>query len=437
MNLIVHPARRLWGSLAVPGDKSISHRAAILGALAQGESRINNFLPGGDCWATLNCLQALGVPVNMADPTTVRIEGVGLNGLQEPANPLDCINSGTTMRLLAGLLAGQAFFSILTGSQQLLRRPMGRITDPLRQMGATVLGRNKGTLAPLAFQSGSVQAIDYAMPVASAQVKSAILLAGLFADGLTVVREPGPARDHTERMLKSLGVPVHVWGSVISVERPKASWPPLHITVPGDISSAAFLLAAAVILPDAQVTVTRVGVNPRRTGLLDILQAMGADIAIENLREDTGEPMADVTARYSTLRGVEVGGQLIVRSIDELPVLAVLATQANGRTQVRDAAELRVKETDRIAVLVRELRRLGAHIEEQPDGFIVEGPTALGSAPVNSHGDHRLAMALAVAALVASGPVLIEQAECFADSYPGFQRALQKLGVEVAEELNG
>lgn len=435
MNLVVHPADQLWGTLAVPGDKSISHRSAIIAALAEGESVVQNFLPGGDCLATVDCLLAMGVPITQAGETALRIQGVGMYGLQEPSAPLNCANSGTTMRLLAGVLAGQPFFSVLSGSQQLLRRPMGRVVDPLRRMGAVVLGRQNGKLAPLAFQGGRLGTIDFAMPVASAQVKSAVLLAGLYSHGLAVVREPGPARDHTERMLKAVGAPVRVLGHVISSERPKHPLRPLHITVPGDISSAAFLLAAGLLVPGAQITVTGVGINPRRIGILDLFRRMGGDLRVENEREAAGEPVADVTARHSELHGIEVAGNMVVRAIDELPVLAVVATQAQGRTVVRDASELRHKETDRIATVVSQLHNLGAQIEERPDGFVAQGPTQLGSAPVRSHGDHRLAMALAVAGMAASGPVLIEDADCISDSYPGFERALQKLGaaLELAE----
>ncbi len=436
MNLVTHPADGLYGTAAVPGDKSISHRAALFAALAEGTSVIENFLPGGDCLATVGCLRALGVPVTELSLTTLQIEGVGLHGLQEPAAPLDCVNSGTTMRLLAGLLAGQRFFSVLAGSPQLTRRPMARVVEPLRRMGATIYGRQEGRLAPLAIQGSRLGGTDYALPVASAQVKSAILLAGLYGSGLAIVREPGPSRDHTERMLAAMGAPVTVLGPVISSERPQAALRPLAITVPGDLSSAAFLLAAAVLVPGGQVTITGVGVNPTRTGILDILQQMGAELVVENGRLEAGEPVADVTVRHSPLRGVEVGGAMIPRAIDELPVLAVLATQARGRTVVRDAAELRVKETDRIATVAAELRRLGAAVEERPDGFVVEGPTRLQSAPVSSHGDHRLAMALAVAGLVAKGALLIEDTACIADSYPGFVRALRKLGAQLETDTD-
>ncbi len=451
MNLLIHPTQELYGSTTVPGDKSISHRAAMFAALAEGRSQVRNFLPGGDCQATLGVLRALGVAINELSPSELLLDGVGLHGLHEPAAPLDCVNSGTTMRLMAGLLAGQRFFSVLSGSPQLVKRPMGRVVEPLRQMGAVIHGRQGGKLAPLAMAGARLHFIDYTMPVPSAQVKSALLLAGLYNEGLVIVRQPGPARDHTERMLAAMGAPIRVLGSVVTSERPKQPLAPLDITVPGDISSAAFLLAAGLLVPQSHLTITGVGINPTRTGILDIFQMMGADIRLDNVREEAGEPVADIVVQRRggvtpplrgdrgagaggvtpPLRGVEIGGDLIVRAIDELPVLAVLATQAHGRTVVRDAAELRVKETDRIATVAAELRTLGAHVEEYPDGFAVDGPIELHSAPVWSHGDHRLAMALAVAGMVASGPVLVEEAECISDSFPGFERTLEVLGVEL------
>lgn len=436
MNLTIHPTQSLRGVLAVPGDKSLSHRAVMFAALAEGRSTISNFLPGGDCRATVDCMRGLGVTIEELSPTQLAIEGVGLDGLREPTFPLNCANSGTTMRLLAGLLAGQPFFSVLTGGEQLIKRPMARVVEPLRRMGAMIYGRQNGRLAPLALQGSRLHGLDFAMPVASAQVKSAALLAGLYCDGLAVVREPGPARDHTERLLRAMGAPITVLGPVITSERPQQPLRPLQMTVPGDISSAAFLLAAGLLVPDADITVTGLGINPTRTGILDIFRLMGADLALVNPRQEAGEPVADVVVSRRRgvarpLHGVEVGGELIPRAIDELPVLAVVATQAHGRTVVRDAAELRVKETDRIATVVAELRALGARIEERPDGFVVEGPTELHSAPVWSHGDHRLAMALAVAALAATGPVLVEEMECVSDSFPGFERTLEALGVEL------
>ena len=432
MNLLLTPSSGLHGTVAVPGDKSVSHRAAMFAALAEGTSEIHNFLPGGDCLATLGVMRGLGVAIEEPFPMVVRVEGRGLHGLVEPAAPLDCVNSGTTMRLMAGLLAGQTFFSVLCGSQQLVKRPMSRVVDPLRRMGAVIHGRRGGSLAPLAIQGAPLHEFDYPLPIASAQVKSALLLAGLYGNGLTVVRQPGPARDHTERMLAAMGAPVRVLGSTVISERPKRPLTSLNLRVPGDLSSAAFLVAAALLVPGSEVTILGVGVNPTRTGILDIFARMGAAIRLENPRSEAGEPVADLLVRASDLHGVEIGGDLIVRAIDELPVLAIAATQARGRTVVRDAAELRVKETDRIATVAAELRKLGASIEERPDGFVIEGPATLHSAPVWSHGDHRLAMALAVAGLVADGPVLVEETECIPDSFPGFEQALVELGANLA-----
>jgi 3-phosphoshikimate 1-carboxyvinyltransferase len=349
------------------------------------------------------------------------------------------------MRLLAGVLAGQPFPTVLTGDVQLRRRPMGRIADPLRRMGATVLGRDGGRLPPLTIQGGALQGLDYTLPVASAQVKSALLLAGLHASDLTSLRVPGPARDHTERMLAAMGGRLEIgdWGSAPGGQRLRLE--PGHVlkavdfAVPGDFSSAAFVLVAALLVPGSEVLMEGVGVNPTRTGLLDVLQAMGADVALENQQTVSGEPVADLVVRTSELQAAEVAGGVVVRAIDEIPILAVAATQARGETVVRDAAELRVKETDRIATTVRELRRLGAQIEARPDGLVVQGPTALRApdavggqaATVHSHGDHRLAMALAVAGLIARRDVYVQDTVCIADSFPGFVPAFVKLGGRV------
>jgi 3-phosphoshikimate 1-carboxyvinyltransferase len=450
--LIAHPGGPLRGRGRVPGDKSISHRALLLGALAGGASRISGFLPSGDCLATLACLRALGVHVETHDETTLTVRGRGLRGLQAPGAPLNCARSGTTMRLLAGILAGQSFDCTLTGDPQLLRRPMRRITEPLRRMGAGIEATDGH--APLAIHGRRLHGYDHTLAVASAQVKSALLLAGLYADGPTTVRQLGPARDHTERMLAAMGAAIQVSGldvtldpspalrqaqggllrqaSMVSLSNHQdAALSPFALHIPGDLSSAAFPLVAAALLPGSEVTVEGVGVNPTRTGLLDVLRAMGAGVAVEGEREQGGEPVADVTMRASGLAGVEVSGHTVVRMIDEFPVLAVAATQAHGTTVVRDAAELRVKETDRIATAVAELRMLGARIEPRPDGFIVEGPTPLRGSVVDSHGDHRLAMALAVAGLVAEGEVMIENAECVADSFPGFVGLMRSLGAEI------
>ena len=426
--LSIHPAASLRGQVRVPGDKSISHRALMLGGLADGTSQIGGFLPSKDCLATLGCLRALGVKVEAHDATTLTIHGHGLRGLRAPVSPLDCVRSGTTMRLLAGILAGQAFASILTGDRQLLRRPMRRIAEPLRRMGAEI--DTTDGYAPLCIHGRRLHGYDHALPVASAQVKSALLLAGLDADGPTTVRQPGPARDHTERMLSAMGAAIDVAGLTVTLSTP-VSLSPLSITIPGDMSSAAFPLVAGALVLGSDVTVASVGLNPTRAGLLDVLQEMGAEISSSNEHESGNEPLADVTVRSSALRGVTVGGDTVVRMIDEFPALAVAATQAHGATIVRDAAELRVKETDRIATVVRELRAMGAQIEPLPDGFVVQGPTPLHGAVVNSHGDHRLAMALAVAGMVADAAVVVQGAECIADSFPGFGELLRGLGATI------
>jgi 3-phosphoshikimate 1-carboxyvinyltransferase len=412
----------------VPGDKSVSHRALLLGSLAEGASRISGFLPSNDCLATLACLRSMGVEIEFHENTTLIVCGCGLRGLQTPAAPLNCVRSGTTMRLLAGILAGQPFTSTLTGEPQLRRRPMRRIVEPLRSMGAEI--EDTDGHAPLVVRGRPLRGSDHTLGVASAQVKSALLLAGLYADNPTTVRQPGPARDHTERMLVAMGADVQVADLAVTLNR-SPSLSPLSIRVPGDISSAAFLFVAAAIAPGSEIVVEGVGVNPTRTGLLDVLQEMGASVVMDNLREEGNEPVADVALRTSELRGVEVGGHTVVRMIDEFPALAVAATQALGVTIVRDAAELRVKETDRIAAIVAGLQALGARIDPLPDGFRVEGPTVLHGAVVDSLGDHRLAMALAVAGLVAEGEVVVEKAECIADSFPGFVELIQGLGAHI------
>jgi 3-phosphoshikimate 1-carboxyvinyltransferase len=428
--LTVRSGLPLRGRVGVPGDKSISHRALILGAIARGTSRVENFLPAADCRATLGTVRALGIEIEELAPTTLAVHGRGLGGLQEPEDILDCVRSGTTLRLLAGLLAGQSFLSVLSGDGQLRRRPMGRVTEPLCRMGATVLGREGGRRPPLAIQGGNLFGIEYTLPVASAQVKSALLLAALYAGGPTALHVPGPARDHTERMLLAMGGDLEAGNGDVEI-RPGRELQPLNVVVPGDFSSAAFLIVAASLLPGSEISIEGVGVNPTRTGLLDVLQEMGADVVLHNERMASGERVADLGVRTSELRGIEVGGNTVVRMIDEFPVLAVLATQAQGETIVRDAGELRVKETDRIATTVGELRRLGAEIEPRPDGFVVHGPTPLAGSAVHSHGDHRLAMALVVAGLIAAPETLVQDVDCIADSFPGFVPTVARLGGQV------
>ena len=414
----------LFGEACVPGDKSISHRALLLGAIANGNSEIIGFLPCNDCLATLACIRRLGIEVEEMDKTSLVVHGRGLHGLAPPNGPLDCIRAGTAIRLLAGVLAGQPFASVLTGDFQLRRRPMRRVVVPLSEMGAVI--ETEDGHAPLTIHGGNLHGITYEMPVASAQVKSAILLAGLYADSSTTVHQPGPARDHTERMLSTMGAKIETDSYSVTISPSELS--PISISIPGDFSSAAFPIVAATIVPDSKITLRGVGINPTRTGLLDILSTMGADITVVRFYRAGNEPVADLTVQGSTLHGVEVGGDTVVRMIDEFPVLAVAATQAHGTTIVRDAAELRVKETDRIATVVTELRKLGAAIEPRPDGFVIDGPTRLHGAPVSSHGDHRLAMALAVAGLIANGTTEIDDIGCADDSFPGFVGLMRRLG---------
>lgn len=430
-HLKIQGGSRLTGRCHVPGDKSISHRAILFAGIAEGVSTVTNFLDGGDCRATLRVMRGLGVQIDENGPTELVVHGRGHHGLQEPDVFLDCGNSGTGVRLFAGLLAGQQFTSFITGTPQIRRRPMGRVVKPLRNMGATIIGRQGGDYVPLGIAGTTLRGIDYDMPVASAQVKSCLLLAGLYAKGLTVIRQPGPARDHTERMLAAMGAPISIYGNTVHCERPEKSLQPITIDVPGDISSAAFLLVAGSIVPDSEITIADVGVNPTRTGIIDALLAMGASIEYQNEREQSGEPVADLVVRTAELQGATFGGEQIVTMIDELPVLAVAASQAHGRTVVRDAGELRVKETDRIASTVTELRKMGVEIEPTPDGFIIDGPSRLMGGVVESQGDHRLAMATAVAALVAQGPTNVYGADVTADSFPGFESTLQALGADL------
>lgn len=426
MDLIVNPVKSLNGEITVPGDKSISHRAAMIGALARGRTEIKNFLPGADCLSTIGCFQAMGVEYTGIGTETVNVEGVGLRGLKEPADVLDVGNSGTTMRLMLGVLAGQTFFAAVTGDSSIRKRPMRRVTEPLMEMGASIWGRDNENLAPLAVKGGFVKPIRFVSTVASAQVKSAIMLAGLYARGVTSVWEPEKSRDHTERMLKYFGAEVDVNGLAVKV----VGQPDLKartVTVPGDISSAAFFLVAGAIVPGAEVTVKGVGVNPTRDGIIEVLQAMGADLRVNNRREQTGEPVADITVRGSDLKGTTVKGHVIPRLIDEIPVLAVAAAVAEGITEIRDAAELKVKETNRITTVIRELSKFGVAMEELPDGMRIHGSRQLYGAECESHGDHRIAMAMAVAGLVADGRTTIHNSECIDVSFPGFEETLKSI----------
>jgi 3-phosphoshikimate 1-carboxyvinyltransferase len=420
MNWLIHSSTHLHGITAVPGDKSISHRALMHAALAHGTSRVNGFLHAGVTDAMVRGVRDLGVAVEI-DRDALIVHGGSLNS---PSHVLDCGNSGATIRLLAGALAGQrGLIATLDGSSRLRRRPMKRVTEPLHLMGAELVD----DAPPIHLSGRKLHGIDYTLPVASAQVKAAILLAALQAEGSTTIHEPGPSRDHSERLLQAIGIAVETRDHAVTLSPQHRSLPPFEIDVPGDMSSAAFLLAAAAMAQRSEVTVQSVGVNPTRTGLLDALIQMGAEIEIFNQHEVNCEPIADVTVRSSELRGITIDGEWVVRMIDEFPVLAVLATQAHGETIVRDAAELRVKESDRIGSLASELRKLGAHIEERSDGFVIDGPTRLRGAVVDSYGDHRLAMSLAIAGLIADGETTILNAEAYRESFPNFVELMRGL----------
>jgi len=434
VNLRITPVDGLAGEIEVPGDKSISHRAALFGALAQGRTEISGFLEGEDCLNTLHAIRALGVEVTRKGEGRYLVDGAGLTGLTEPDNVIDYGNSGTGARLLLGVLAGQPFTTVLTGDDSLRRRPMARVTEPLVRMGATVVGRDGGRRLPLAITGRRpLKALAYRSPVASAQVKTALLLAGLWADGPVTVEEPVLSRDHTERMLRGFGARLEVAPGRVTIT-PGAPLTGQPIAVPGDISSAAFFLVAAAIVRDGRVTIRNVGVNPTRTGILDVLAAMDARVRDTAQPAGAGEPASDLAVTSGRLIGAEIGGALIPRLIDEVPVLAVAACLADGVTRIRDAAELRVKESDRIRTVATELAKMGARITEQADGLEIQGGARLTGARVRSGGDHRMAMALAVAGLVADGPTLIEDSDCIATSFPGFADLLNRLagGAPVA-----
>ncbi|WP_035989697.1 3-phosphoshikimate 1-carboxyvinyltransferase [Leptolyngbya sp. KIOST-1] len=419
----------LTGRVRVPGDKSISHRALMLGAIASGETRIQGLLLGEDPRSTAACFQAMGVTLSSLEDEWVTVQGVGLGNLREPADVLNAGNSGTTLRLMLGLLASHpARYFAVTGDGSLRSRPMDRVIKPLTQMGAEIWGRQNNRLAPLAVRGQRLKPIHYHSPVASAQVKSCLLLAGLMTEGDTTVTEPSLSRDHSERMLRAFGANILVEPDTCSATvRGPATLTGQTVVVPGDISSAAFWLVAGAITPGADLVVENVGINPTRTGILAALQTMEADITLENRREVTGEPVADLRVRHSRLKGASFSGDLIPRMIDEIPVLAVAALFAEGTTTIADAAELRVKECDRIAVMASQLSRLGARIDEQPEGLEIYGGTPLSGATVDSYNDHRVAMSLAIAALRTQGPLHIQRAEAAAVSYPGFATTLAQL----------
>ena len=426
MELVLEKVNKLTGNIFVPGDKSISHRSLILGSISQGETRVYNLLNSLDCLRTLECMQSLGVKIELDEDSSVNIEGKGLYGLKEPKDILDVGNSGTTIRLLAGLLSGQDFYSVLNGDDSIRKRPMKRVVEPLRLMGADIWGRKDGQFAPLSIRGNKLNPLHYTLLVASAQVKTALLLAGLYTTGETVVKEPLPTRDHTERMLEIMQADLKISPPEIKVMGRK-ELRGTDIFIPGDISSAAYFIVAASILRDSQIIIKQVGVNPTRIGVIEILKKMGTKIDILNYQIKSNEPRADLKIEYSELKGIEIKEEMVPLLIDELPLIAVVATQALGRTLVSGARELRVKESDRIKAIVSELKKMGADIEEEEDGFMVNGPTRLQGAFCESYNDHRIAMSLAVAALLAEGKTVIRNSECIDISFPGFEKTLLKL----------
>jgi 3-phosphoshikimate 1-carboxyvinyltransferase len=444
-DLVVHPAKKpLVGSVPVPSDKSIGHRALLLAALANGDSKVSGFSGGEDNVATANALRAMGIVIDSVGQGELVVHGKGLFGLRRPDAALDCGNSGTTMRLFAGLLSAQPFPTTLVGDASLSRRPMMRVVGPLRARGARIDGQphpsRAGDLtAPLSIRepAGLLGPLEHESPVSSAQVKSAVLLSGLYADGATYFREPTVSRDHTERMLTALGAPIRTLGPLVELQ--PSGWnhelSPFEIDIPGDLSAAAFLLVAAQIVPGSRVTARGVGVNPTRTGLLEIARDMGAGIAIAPGGDRAGEPIADATAWSEPLRAAQIGGEVVSRAIDEIPIVCALAARAPGTTRIRDAAELRVKESDRVSTMAKVLEAFGVACEEHEDGLSIEGTSGpLRAADVASSGDHRVAMTAAVLALVAGGPSRIRDVECIATSFPRFVGTLRALGAEVDVE---
>ena len=431
MDLTVSRPRRLAGEIVAPGDKSVSHRAVMLNSIAEGQATVRNFSPGDDCTSTMGIMRSLGVNIeretaseNAGDTLVVR--GSGANGLREADDVLDAGNSGTTMRLMSGILAGRDFKSTMTGDQSLQSRPMGRIIKPLSMMGAVIRGREDNTLAPLEFDGGSLKGIDYDLPVASAQLKSAILLAGLRAEGQTSIAQPEASRDHTERMLTAMGADLTVDGLNVTVMQSDIDC--VDVEVPGDISSAAFWIVAGLIHPNAEVVVKRVGINPTRAGVLTALQDMGANIELVHRRDVAGEPVADIVASTSNLRGTELAGSIMPLLMDEVPIIAVAAAMAEDETVIRDAAELRVKETDRISATVDWLVAAGVEAETRDDGMAIVGSGRIAGGTYQSLDDHRIAMALGIAGLVADDPITIVEASCASISYPEFWDELQSVG---------
>jgi 3-phosphoshikimate 1-carboxyvinyltransferase len=421
-------AKSVRGQITVPGDKSISHRAVMMGSIATGTTTIRGFLRGEDNIATLNAFRKMGVHIRDEDGHLL-IEGRGLRGLEEPSDILDCGNSGTSMRLITGLLSGQDFFSVLTGDQYLRKRPMKRVLDPLRRMGAEIFARAGGNLAPLAINGRELEGISFESPISSAQVKSAVLFAGLYASGETRVIEPHLSRDHSERMLRYFGADIEILpnGAIVRGGRELEG---KEVDVPGDISSAAFFLVAALVTTDSELMIRNVGVNPTRTGIIDILTAMGASLEMVDRREISGEPVANLLVRSSSLKGIEIGGEVVPRAIDEFPVICVAASLAQGKTVIRDARELRVKETDRIAAMACNLRKAGVPVTETDDGMVIEGVDRLHGGTVDSFGDHRIAMSMLIGGLAAKDCLTVNDVECIGTSFPDFTDLIDKVVVQ-------
>ncbi|MFJ9464071.1 MULTISPECIES: 3-phosphoshikimate 1-carboxyvinyltransferase [Viridibacillus] len=413
----------LRGKITVPGDKSVSHRSIMFGGIAKGRTTVSGFLLGDDCLNTIACFRKLGVQIEL-DGTNVVIESNGMAIWQEPTEVLYTGNSGTTTRLMLGLLAGSNVHTVLNGDESIAKRPMKRVINPLREMGAKITGRMDGQFTPLAIQGTKLKAIDYTMPVASAQVKSAILLAGINAEGTTVIREKEVSRDHTERMLRQFGAEITIEDGIVSLQGGQ-QLTATHVAVPGDISSAAFFLVAGAVAKNSEITLENVGLNPTRTGIIDVLQEMNAKMSIEIDDESAAEPTGTITVSTSELQGTTIGGDVIPRLIDEIPILALLATQANGQTVIKDAEELKVKETDRITAVVDELKKLGADIVATDDGMIINGPTPLTGSTIRTYGDHRIGMMGAIAALITKGAIELDDADCIAVSYPTFFEDVQ------------
>ena len=416
----------LKGEVTVPGDKSISHRAVIIGSLAKGKTRIIEPSRGDDNLRTLNAFRMMGIEVDEPKVDQLIINGRGLYGLTEPEDVIDAGNSGTTVRLLTGLLTGQRFFSVITGDRYLRKRPMKRVVEPLSSMGAKIWGRENGNFAPLAINGTRLNPIDYVSPIASAQVKSAILLAGLYADGVTKITEPSLSRDHTERMLRFFGANLKRKDNSVSIAG-GSNLEGRELEIPGDISSAAFFIVAALIIPNSEVFLKRVGVNTSRTGILEVLKKMGANIQLLNEYETWGEPVADILVKTSRLKGTKIDGDLIPKTIDELPILSLAASVAEGDTVIKDAKELRVKETDRIKAVASELKKFGAEVEEFDDGMRISGKDKLMGCNCQSFGDHRIAMSLIIAGLMASGKTVVEDTSCIGTSFPEFRDKLFSL----------